>query len=260
MRKIGYAILAGFACTAWGGPFDMLQGQAPATERKPAAAVAESASGSCEALPAAENTKLGIIRQMLMSGRPHAAIAYLDAAHIDAPQSDLLRADGLRQTGRHEQATELYRKLLGTCVAGNAYQGLGLIAGQVGDVEEAVDQLHSASALLPVDPDVRNDYGYALLMAKNYDDALHEFLTAIELSPGNRQAAHNLLLLLYRTGENDKAGKFAKDFGISEADIARLKAEAMKPLPGIALNETLQQEPVSPSATKAAAIGKEQLQ
>lgn len=263
MRKTWMiVVLAGFAGTAWGGPLALLQGQAQADRQEPRVTTAESTIGSCEALPPAEGTKLGIIRQMLTSGRPHAAIAYLDAAHIDAPQSDLLRADGLRQTARHEQATEIYRKLLGTCVAGNAYQGLGLIAGQVGDVEEAVDQLHAASALLPVDPDVRNDYGYALLLAKDYDSALHEFLTAIELAPGNRQAAHNLLLLLYRTGENEKAGKFAQQFGISEADIARLRAEAQKPLPGIALNDAangeLNVESTISGKTEAPAKGKEQ--
>jgi len=240
MRKIWLiAFLGGFASTTWSGPLALLQGVTTTAEPAPKTAAVEGKSGTCEALPPAEGTKLGIIRQMLLSGRPHAAIAYLDAAHIDSPQSDLLRADGLRQTGRHEKATEIYRKLLASCVAGNAYQGLGLLAGQQGDVAEAVDQLQAASTLLPVDPDIRNDYGYALLLASNYDDALHEFLTAIELAPGNRQAAHNLLLLLYRTGQNEKAGKFAEQFGINAGDLVRLKEEAQRPLPGIALNDVV---------------------
>lgn len=244
MRNITLAAMAVLMiCTnpAWGDPFGQVQEERLARAQALRAEAEDKADGirieACKALPAAENTRLGIIRQMLGEGRPHAAIAHLDAARIDAPQAELLRADGLRQTGRPEQATEIYRKLLNSCVAGNAYQGLGLLAGQVGDVTEAVDQLHAASVLLPVDPLVRNDYGYALLMASEHETALHEFLTAIELSPGHKQAAHNLLLLLYRMGNTEKAGQFAEQFGISAADAERLKAQALKSLPGIALND-----------------------
>src|SRR5688500_14326735 len=71
---------------------------------------------TCKAMPPADSTRLGIIQQMLAEGRPHAAIAHLDAARIEAPQSDLLRADGLRQTGRGKEASALYQKLLSSCV------------------------------------------------------------------------------------------------------------------------------------------------
>jgi Flp pilus assembly protein TadD len=241
-RLLAIAILMACSSPVWGNPF----GQSQDESMRRMQILREEADGekaaACKSLPAAENTRLGIIRQMLAEGKPHAAIAHLDAARIEAPQSNLLRADGLRQTGRHEMATELYRRLLSTCVAGNAYQGLGLLAGQVGDVGEAVDQLQAASMLLPVDPAVRNDYGYALLLANEHEAALHEFLTAIELAPGHRQAAHNLLLLLYRMGQPEKANQFAEQFGISAADAERLKAEALKPLPGLAFNDAVKPE------------------
>lgn len=239
-RLLAMAFLMACSLSAWATPFGQSKDESMRRMQELRADAENSNDNkveACKPLPAAENTRLGIIRQMLAEGKPHAAIAHLDAARIDAPQSDLLRADGLRQTGRQEKATELYRRLLNTCVAGNAYQGLGLLAGQVGDVGEAVDQLHAASVLLPVDPVIRNDYGYALLLANQHEEALHEFLTAIELAPGHRQAAHNLLLLLYRMGQTEKARHFAEQFGISAADAERLKAQALKPLPGIALND-----------------------
>lgn len=247
MRNTTWAAIAALMiCSgpAWANPFGQQQEARIERMKSLHEEVDGSRVGGCKTLPAAENTRLGIIRQMLTEGRPHAAIAHLDAARIDAPQAELLRADGFRQTGRSEKATELYRKLLDTCVAGNAYQGLGLLAGQVGDVTEAMDQLHAASVLLPVDPSVRNDYGYALMMGNDHESALHEFLTAIELAPGHKQAAHNLLLLLYRSGQTEKAGRFAEQFGISAADVERLKAQALKPLSGIALKtEVLPAEP-----------------
>lgn len=188
----------------------------------------------CRAMPAEEGTKLGIIRQMLGSGKPHAAIAYLDAARISAPQADLVRADALRQTGREVEAAQLYRKLLGSCVMGYAYQGLGLVASKSSKIKESVTQLRAASAALPVDPAIRNDYGYALMLAADYKAALHEFLTAIELAPGNRQAAYNLILLLSRSGEQEKAKLFADQFGISPAELVRLQELAQQPLPNTA--------------------------
>lgn len=241
-RLLAITILMACSSPVWANPFGQPQVESMRRMQVLREEPGDDKIEACKPLPAAENTRLGIIRQMLSEGKPHAAIAHLDAVRIEAPQSDLLRADSYRQTGRSEKATELYRQLLNTCMAGNAYQGLGLLAGQVGDVGEAVDQLHAASVLLPVDPTVRNDYGYALLLANEHEEALHEFLTAIELAPGHRQAAHNLLVLLYRMGQPEKADQFAQQFGISAADAERLKALALKPLAGIALIDVAKPE------------------
>lgn len=185
---------------------------------------------SCKELPPASSTRLGLIRQMLTAGKPHAAIAYLDAARLDVPQAELLRADGLRQTGRTDEADRIYRKLLKSCVAGYAYQGLGLSASNAGKWRDAVVHLQAASAALPIDASVRNDYGYALMLAGDPPAALHEFLTAIELAPNQRRAVHNLLLLLSRTGEDDKAAAFAEKVGISPEELAGIRQMAARQL------------------------------
>lgn len=245
--------LLGCIAPAWANPLWQLQAKDLEQEREARPATVDNKPTACKALPAADSTRLGIIQQMLTEGRPHAAIAHLDAARIEAPQSDLLRADGLRQTGRGKEAATLYQKLLSSCVAGNAYQGLGLLATQEGNVREAILQLQAASEALPIDPNIRNDYGYALLLADENEGALHEFLTAIELAPGNRQAAHNLLLLLYRMGEVDRARKFAEQFGIGASDVERLKKQALQPLPDIALlHETGATAIGHPGATETA--------
>jgi hypothetical protein len=48
--------------------------------------------------------------------------------------------------------------------------------------------------------------------------------------PDYRQAAHNLLLLLYRSNDEQKARAFADRFGISAEEQARLQALARQPL------------------------------
>jgi Flp pilus assembly protein TadD len=76
---------------------------------------------------------------------------------------------------------------------------------------------------LPTEHTIRNDYGYVLMQAGQNEPALHEFLTAVELAPDYRQAAHNLVLLLYKQGDMVKAEAFARQFGLVEDEMQQLK-------------------------------------
>lgn len=197
---------------------------------RPQGGAIKAGTGACPELPATDNTKLGLIHQMLEAGKPHAALAYLDAAAIDAPQARLLRANALRQTGSSAQASALYQDLTGSCVSGYAYQGLGLIANRAGRQGEALRQLRAATQALPVDAAIRNDYGYALMQAGELQAAQHEFLTAIELGQNNRRAVNNLIVLLLRQGENDQALAFAEQFKVPAQALDELKMMARAPL------------------------------
>jgi Tfp pilus assembly protein PilF len=61
------------------------------------------------------------------------------------------------------------------------------------------------------------------MQSGNHELALHEFLTALELVPDYRQAANNLVLLLYRQGDPTKAEAFAKQFGMVAEEMQQLK-------------------------------------
>lgn len=221
LHIIGLTALLALPPLAVAEPHDSLQVR-PAAGNKNAV---------CTELPAEDATNLGLIRQMLANGKPHAALAFLDAGGIIHPQADVLRADSLRQSGRESQAAEIYRQLLNSCMSGYAYRGLGLIAANTGNIAEAVTHLRMASAALPTEHSIRNDYGYMLMLAGDNNAALHEFLTAVELVADYRQAAHNLLLLLYRNGDNQRAQAFAQQFGISAEELAHLQEMAHRPLP-----------------------------
>jgi Flp pilus assembly protein TadD len=170
-----------------------------------------------------ETTRLGLIQQMLSEGKPHAAIAYLDAARIKSERAELLRANGLRQTGRAGQAQVIYQQLTNSCVSGQAYRGLGLIASNTGNLQESLRYLKAASDTLPTEHTIRNDYGYVLMRSGQNEPALHEFLTAVELAPDYRQAAHNLILLLYQQGDTVRAEAFARQFGVVAEEMQQLK-------------------------------------
>lgn len=195
---------------------------------KPVQQVKGNSGKACAELSSEEATRLGLIRQMLTEGKPHAAIAHLDAAGIKNEHADLLRADSLRQTGRALQAQAIYEQLVNSCVSGYAYRGLGLIASHTANLQEALRQLKAASNALPTEHTIRNDYGYVLMQSGEYEPALHEFLTALELAPDYRQAAHNLILLLYQQGDTAKAEAFAKQFGVVAEEMQHLKKMAQQ--------------------------------
>ncbi len=177
----------------------------------------------CPELSPEETTRLGLIQQMLAEGKPHAALAHLEAIKAKSERAELLRAHALRQTGRAPQAQVIYEQLASSCVSGHAYRGLGLIASQGGNLPEALRYLKAASNTLPTEHTIRNDYGYVLMQAGQNEPALHEFLTAVELAPNYRQAAHNLVLLLYKQGDLARAEAFARQFGLVEDEMQQLK-------------------------------------
>lgn len=122
----------------------------------------------------------------------------------------------------------IYEQLVNSCVSGYAYRCLGLIASQNGNQQEALRHLKSASIALPTEPTIRNDYGYVLMQSGEHSSALHEFLTAVELAPDYRQAANNLIMLLYQQGDTAKAQVFAKQFGVATEEMQQLKNLALE--------------------------------
>lgn len=208
---------------AWMLALTLPQALADDNTAKPPLQAKDIVDKACPDISPEETTRLALIQQMLNEGKPHAAIAYLDAAKIKNAQAELLRAHGLRQTGRALQAQVIYEQLVNTCVSGHAYRGLGLIASNAGKLQESLRYLQAASQALPTEYTIRNDLGYVLMQSGQPEPALHEFLTAVELAPDYRQAAHNLILLLYQQGDTAKAETFAKQFGITAEELQRLK-------------------------------------
>lgn len=188
-------------------------------------------AGACSSnqLNPTDNTRLAGIDQLLREGKPYAALAQLDALvaqGIRAPHVDLARADALRRIDRFEQAEALYRGQLTGCLQGRAWHGLGLLQAQRGQQADSLVSLEQARGQQPTDARVRNDLGYALLLSERFDDARFEFLTVLELAPGDARAARNLVLLTLREGRPDKARELAASLGLDAAAFERLTLQA----------------------------------
>lgn len=170
--------------------------------------------------------KLGVVDELMARNRMHAALAHLDELDSEALQATYLRAEILRQSSRPDEAAIYYRELKDTCMAGWAHHGLGLIAGREDRLDQALDELAIAAELLPVEPRVRNDYGYALLLDENYEAARREFLTTLELEQGAALAETNMVLLLFANEEPDKAEAFAKRVEMDTETLSDLARQA----------------------------------
>ena len=194
----------------------------------PVASNAEQASpAACESgNTPTDNTKLAAIEQMLNEGKFYAAIAQLDALGNVSPKAQLIRADALRRIDREKDAQALYLNLVGSCINGRAHHGLGLLAARQGDQGSSIDHLTQARLALPTDARIRNDLGYALLLADRLDDAQFEFLTALDLNPQDNLAARNLVLLSFKRGDASKARQLATKLGLDNNTFDRLAQQA----------------------------------
>lgn len=169
-----------------------------------------------------------MVVNLIDQDRFHAALARLDALPQETAYTRYLRAHALRQLNRNDEAETLFMELLPSCMEGYARHGLGLLAAQGGAIATAREHLAGARQRLPLDPRVRNDYGYVLLLAEEPVQAYSEFMTALELNTKARQPKFNTLLTLLLLEREDQARHFAERMELSQDDVEQAMQEARR--------------------------------
>jgi Flp pilus assembly protein TadD len=150
---------------------------------------------------------LALIEDLRRSGKPHAALAHLDAFDKQYPRAAdaaVLRGDCLVDLKDFAGAAAVYRTLLGGPQAAAAQAGLARVEALNGRWPMAADHYARAVALAPTQASYLNDYGFALLNAGRAGDALFRLQQAAELAPADAKVRNNLILALDATG--DRAG------------------------------------------------------
>ena len=118
----------------------------------------------------------------------------------------LQRAVQLHQQGQLEAAEALYREILQTNQRhGQALQFLGVIAGQRGQAQEAIELIDQALAIDPANAAAWSNRGNALLELKRHADALESYDRALALNPKHADALHNRGLTLHRLERTEEA-------------------------------------------------------
>lgn len=179
----------------------------------------------CGKLDSTRELALSAADDMLADGRPHAALAHLEALPADLAQVRLRKAKVLRLLGSSE-AEPLYRSLLGGCLAAEGEHGLGQLASARGDDAGALVYLQKAMRKAPTDAKVRNDLGVVYLNLGVLDKARFEFLTAMELQDSDRLAAVNLVTLLLYQDKFDQAADLVSRLRLSPAQFSEAQARA----------------------------------
>ena len=184
-----------------------------------------------------QQVHLDLIRGMLGQKQYYAALAHVESlkqarTYAQQATSDdadllLLEAEARRRLGQKDAAQQIYRQLLATDRVAEAYHGLGLTnAG--GDLGTAVWQLQQAVQRKPTDAQMRNDLGYALMIAGRHAEALTELATAVELEAGtgDAKARNNLVILMMITGNEAAVRRLATESGMSADSLAGLRRQA----------------------------------
>ncbi len=217
------ALMAACATTEGAAPADFsLTGGGSVTSAPAPGALASGTAATDRALYS------DLIRGMIAQGNYYAALAHIQEqqrAQGSTPELRYLEAETRRQLGQVAESERLYRGLLRSGVAGQAYHGLGLLYA-TRDLGRSIDYLKEAVARQPTDAQARNDLGYALTRAGRYGPALAELATAVELDPESDKARNNLVLLLILSGDEPGVKRIVRETGMTADALTRLRKQA----------------------------------
>jgi len=197
-----------------------------ATQNRPAAPAPDPLDNPA---PHLKNDEIhaDLIQQMLDKGQYYAALAHIEDQKRsgDSDQLRLLEAEARRHLGQQAQAEALYRGLLNTAYAGQAYHGLGMLYKD-SNLNEAIRNLRYAVERAPTNVDFRNDLGYALMIAGRYTEAMPQLSTAAELAPAQMKSRNNLIILMLLVGDEGAAQRLAQDADVKADGIRQLRDSA----------------------------------
>lgn len=185
---------------------------------------------SPEARDASAALHTELIQTMLEQRQYYAALAHIEQIQRDGGGSLELRyleAGAHRRLGQYREAEVLYQSLLkNKNFSGLAYHGLGRIAAERKDFKAAIQHLRMAAGRRPTDSEVRNDLGYALMLAGRYTEALPQFATAVELDNRDSQARNNLVILLILMRDEKGVKRVVSETGIEADQLSQLRGQA----------------------------------
>lgn len=214
---------------------------------------ATTPSGMAPAAPSAstpaKQLHTDLVREMIAQGRYYAALAHIEELQkTGGPREELLllHAQVLSKLDRKDQAEQEYKQLLNSAFEGEARHGLGLLYAAK-NYSLGLQYLRQAAGLRPTDPEIRNDYGYALLMGGQYPEARLQLATAYELDSGVDKHRNNyvLALLLFRDEAEIKRVRQRSD--LSDKILQNLRAQAQG-WPAVVQRTTAAAGPVSSAA------------
>lgn len=179
-----------------------------------------SAIACKDALQPEQRVDLEMVDTLMAKGRNYAALAQLEGKPMNAIDHWLRYGQLLAASGKLDDAEQVYRALATRCEDGRGRHGLGMVLLKRHEVMAALPHLEMARSLAPATPQVRNDYGYALMLVGRYDEAAFELRTALELANGKGPVRQNLAVAYLMIDDRKGLEALQSNYGFSEEEMA----------------------------------------
>lgn len=163
----------------------------------------------------------GMGQALLNQGKTDAAIKELNIAQYQFPNSWPVRlalGKAYETQGNTVAAVREYQESIRIKPENSAaYLGVANIREVRGDIEHSIAELRSGLELMPDNPDLHLRVGEQSLRVEKIDDAIKEFETVLNTSPGNARAADGLTTAYYMKAQKETTGGY---FGDNDFDHA----------------------------------------
>ncbi|RBP25052.1 Flp pilus assembly protein TadD [Marinobacter pelagius] len=176
--------------------------------------------GCSTTLQPEHRVELDLVDSLMEASEHYAALAQLESVSFDTQQHWLRWAQLLAEVGQLEYAAEAFTAIAERCGSFEAYHGLGIVKVKENELAEALQALARAKALAPAVAEVRNDYGYALLLNGEYGVSAFELRTAYELSRQKNRVVANMVAAYYLNGGKAAMSQLRRELGLSSGQLA----------------------------------------
>jgi len=170
-----------------------------------------------------ERVKLEMVDTLMARDRNFAALAQLQSSEQNNQEYWQRYGELLAKTGDLPRAERLFIGMRDKCDSSEAYHGLGMVALKQGKLDQSLALLEMAVNRMPASAAARNDYGYALLLKRDFPQAQMHLRTALELQNGNGTARQNLAVAYLLEG-NEKGMKLLQtQYHLTDDELAFAK-------------------------------------
>lgn len=163
--------------------------------------------------------QLDAVDAKMSRSQPYAALARLESEGLATEQHWIRRGQLLASTNQVAEAQEIFQALATQCDSAEGHHGLGLVYLKQGKLNEGTQALRKARELAPSSSNIRNDYGYALLLTGGYYDAIFELRTAFELANGQGAVRQNLAAGYFITDDRSGLAMLTHKYDLSKDEL-----------------------------------------
>lgn len=164
--------------------------------------------------------QLDAVDALMARSQPYAALAKLESEGLATEHHWVRLGQLMAATNQIAEAEEVFHALAGECDSAMGHHGLGLVYLKQKKLDQGLAELATARKMAPSSADVRNDYGYALLLTGQDYEAIFELRTAFELADGEGAVRQNLAAGYVLTGDRSGLAMLRDQYALSTAETA----------------------------------------